>query len=586
MRTVCSIAKNFAAGFNDSSRSHQINENLIKNEDTFMKFLSFILVATAILAVLVFTTASADANGGTKCAACTALVALVEQSMQLKHITAEESMSALCSYLPGVLSIACDLAIADISPKIAPFINKGENPDAVCASMGYCTNETGHFCRLFPRNESDIEHVRKVVQMRESLGNLRAFNICTILPGVCSMEDHLPFSDADGDFFSTQPTLRGSDWRGKDCDDSNSSIFPGRNSRDADVDENCNGIYGTDPTTGKTYEELYCAHSGAMGVASLGDSATAHFRIPPNWLTASQLSAANFAQLIQVLENEADWPMLSWSTGHLNASQFSPDIMGPMTSLYSRLVEHNRCNHRDYQNLGVNGARVSDLLDFDQLLARDSKKNVKPLIMIYSMVGNDVCSGHHTFNTMTTPQEYYDRIMAALEKADSFLPAGSHVILIPLVDGRILYNTMHARIHPLGSTNNDITYATFYDYLNCLDVSPCWGWMNGNETVRNNTWVIAQSLNAQIPKIVNQTQGKWKNFQVHNLGNIYDGALSSFPLPKYMLIEPVDGFHPSQYGNSWIGDYLYNQTVKAGILGPKNPHNADIIAKFGDQGGY
>jgi acyloxyacyl hydrolase len=229
---------------------------------------------------------------------------------------------------------------------------------------------------------------------------------------------------------------------------------------------------------------------------------------------------------------------------------------------------------------------VSDLVDFDAVLARNSKKNVKPLLLYYSMVGNDVCSGHETFNTMTTPLEYYDRIMRALQKAETFLPAGSHVVLIPLVDGRILYDTMHARIHPIGSTNNDVTYEQFYNYLNCLDTSPCWGWMNSNATIRNTTWKMASAMNAQLPKIVNNTKGVFKNFDVHYLGNIFDGALSSFPLPKYMLIEPVDGFHPSQWGNSWIGDYLFNATLAAGIIGPRNPNNNDIVAKFGNQGGY
>jgi len=40
---------------------------------------------------------------------------------------------------------------------------------------------------------------------------------------------------------------------------------------------------------------------------------------------------------------------------------------------------------------------------------------------------------------------------------------------------------MHARIHPIGSTRNDVTYKALYDYLNCLSISPCRGWMNSNE---------------------------------------------------------------------------------------------------------
>lgn len=42
--------------------------------------------------------------------------------------------------------------------------------------------------------------------------------------------DHLPFFDSDKDRFSTVKELRGSHWRGKDCDDANGAIYPGRKS--------------------------------------------------------------------------------------------------------------------------------------------------------------------------------------------------------------------------------------------------------------------------------------------------------------------------------------------------------------------
>jgi hypothetical protein len=37
-----------------------------------------------------------------------------------------------------------------------------------------------------------------------------------------------------------------------------------------------------------------------------------------------------------------------------------------------------------------------------------------------------------------------------------------------LVDGRVLYDTLHKAMHPVGTT-----YPAFYDYLNCFDTSPC-----------------------------------------------------------------------------------------------------------------
>jgi len=54
--------------------------------------------------------------------------------------------------------------------------------------------------------------------------------------------------------FSTYESLRGSNWRGKDCDDNSNSIFPGRYDPDVTNDNNCNGIFGVDPNTNVPYE--------------------------------------------------------------------------------------------------------------------------------------------------------------------------------------------------------------------------------------------------------------------------------------------------------------------------------------------
>ncbi len=51
---------------------------------------------------------------------------------------------------------------------------------------------------------------------------------------------------------SPAETLRGSIWRGRDCSDINSEIYPGRRSLEDDKnrDSNCNGIFGVSPDTG------------------------------------------------------------------------------------------------------------------------------------------------------------------------------------------------------------------------------------------------------------------------------------------------------------------------------------------------
>jgi acyloxyacyl hydrolase len=513
--------------------------------------------------------------------------------MQLKNLTAKQATDLICTYTPFPLDLFCnDLLKNEIS---ITLLDQGESADTICLTLKKCNSDNGQTCRLFPRHHNPKDTVmesmpypEKIRRLQEKFAHVKVdkFDICTILPGVCAIENHLPYYDHDGDRFSTHNELRGGYFRGRDCDDTDATVFPGRDTTDATKDNNCNGIFGTDPATGKTYEELYCEGTGAMGVAALGDSATAHFRLPPTYFNASELSQANFAHLFRLLEDEADWPMLSWSTGHFPGDQFLPDIGGRMVSLYSKMAERNLCNHRDYQNLGVNGARVSQLDPFDFLLSRNATSGVKPLLLIFSMVGNDVCDGHHGFGDMTTPAEYFRRVERAVYRADSFLPNGSHIILVPLVDGRILYDAMHARIHPIGWTNQDVTYTDFYDYLNCLHVNPCWGWMNSNATVRNLTSEHAASLSEMLPLVVNSTAGNLTNVQVHYLGNIYMDALNKYNGPRYDLIEPVDGFHPSQLANSLIGEHLYHMVEGAGILSPPNPNNAAIKAKFGDQGGY
>ncbi len=43
-------------------------------------------------------------------------------------------------------------------------------------------------------------------------------------------------------------------------------------------------------------------------------------------------------------------------SGYINLTW--PIIEGPVHSIYTFMKERNRCNHRDYQNLGVNGKGV------------------------------------------------------------------------------------------------------------------------------------------------------------------------------------------------------------------------------------
>jgi acyloxyacyl hydrolase len=120
----------------------------------------------------------------------------------------------------------------------------------------------------------------------------------------------------------------------------------------------------------------------------------AHIHIPPQWVTAD---GWNMDQLLADAANELDQPACSWGTGH-NAPEACPyqnpvpGISG-ITSLYSQLRERNRCNHNDFQNIGVNGADIGS--SYDQVTAmKRSGPDDHPALVWLAMIGNDVCNGH------------------------------------------------------------------------------------------------------------------------------------------------------------------------------------------------
>src|SRR6185295_13964568 len=103
---------------------------------------------------------------------------------------------------------------------------------------------------------------------------------------------------------------------------------------------------GTDPS-GKPYEEQWCRDAKTKSIVILGDSGTSAFHLPTDWLFFR-----NMSNIIPALQNEFDWPQFSWGTGYESA------ILGK--SIYSYMRERNRCVHRQYQNIGYNGGKMSD----------------------------------------------------------------------------------------------------------------------------------------------------------------------------------------------------------------------------------
>ena len=140
-------------------------------------------------------------------------------------------------------------------------------PDVICNVINLCNSSSGKTCNLFPvpksakmlgRRMSQVEFEQHVSEAKAKYGDSfkgLKFSACDWFPGLCNIGDHKPVFDDDGDLFSNVGPLRGHHWRGQDCDDTNSSIFPGRLDEDITADNNCNGIYGVDPATNVPYEK-------------------------------------------------------------------------------------------------------------------------------------------------------------------------------------------------------------------------------------------------------------------------------------------------------------------------------------------
>ncbi|KAF1438318.1 Acyloxyacyl hydrolase, partial [Spheniscus demersus] len=523
---------------------------------------------------------------------CVLVVSVIEQLAQWHNSTVKAAMERLCNYIPGKYQI------------IHHIIDREMNADVVCHSLKLCKQDPGQpLCHLYPppkvscfftffkatdcgrTNASIFFYFLPLQKSFMGFSSVCAFpllaNLCEKIKYV--IRNKLPFEDFDGDKFSTFPTLRGYHWRGRDCNDKNTTVYPGRRPDNWDVksDSNCNGIWGVDPKDGIPYEEKFCKGADSQGVVLLGDSAGAHFHIPPEWMTVTQMSAKSFANLPMAFTDELDWPQFSEITGFLNST-----IGGWTDSLYLRLRRRNRCNHRDLQNISQNGM-LTAYLSFS--LARNQLLD-NPAIVIYATIGNDVCNGNRdTLAHMTTPKEMLSNVVQALRYLDSRLPNGSHVILTGLVDGRFLWDNLHDRYHPLGQLNRDITYSQLYSFLDCLQVSPCSGWLTPNETLRNLTSERASQLSNVLKEIARSE--KFANFDIFYM---------DFPLRQtaeewhkmggepWQLIEPVDGFHPSQIAAALGTSITWQKALHEWpqVLGKENPFNDQIEAIFKDQGGH
>ncbi|KAM5303449.1 acyloxyacyl hydrolase isoform 1-T1 [Glossophaga mutica] len=541
------------------------------------------------------------ASKGHTCLGCVIVVSVIGQLAQVHNSTVQASMERLCSYLPEkmFLKATCYAAVRTFGQDIIKLLDADMNADVVCHTLKFCQQEPGQaLCHLYPLPKETwkftLEKARQMVKKSPTLKNSRSSSdICSLpfLAKICqeikaSLENSVPFRDADSDKYSAFPTLRGYHWRGRDCNDSDETAYPGRrpDNWDAHQDSNCNGIWGVDPKDGIPYEKKFCEGSQPRGIILLGDSAGAHFHIPPEWITASQMSLKSFFNLPAALADELDWPQLSGATGFLNSTSGIKE-----SSLYLHLWKRNRCNHRDYQNLSKNGASSQNLEGFIRSLSRNPLLD-QPAVVVYAMIGNDVCNGKtDPVPEMTTPERFYSKVMETLKYLHSHLPNGSHVILHGLPDGTFLWDNLHDRYHPLGQLNADVTYRQFYAFLSCLQVSPCHGWMSSNSTLRALTAERAEQLSNTLKKIA--ATEKFPNFDLFYLDFDFREITKKWQQrggQPWQLIEPVDGFHPNEVALQLLADGLWDkvQLQWPEVLGKENPFNPQIEQVFGDQGGH
>ncbi|KAF6041275.1 AOAH [Bugula neritina] len=579
-------------------------------------------LVTAVLVTVMFTPPASTIinhrfyrgiDGGLECATCTVLISLVDQLAEVNNQTIIEAFDSFCVMLPPKLGNPCQLFAEIFGPLIIQMVAEGANADDICRGIGLCYQQPGQkMCSLYPKTlkfdkkrisyhqYSTRKHLKsnwnvKLTNEKWSICDVPLLNlICVLYKNV--FDNHVPFDDVDHDRHSPSQSLRGSSWRGKDCNDGRADIYPGRKPellKDVKFDSNCNGIWGFDNKTGKSYEEQFCDNTGQRGVVVIGDSVGAHFHAPQEWFDPQLLTKESLKYLPFALENELDWPQLSLVTGYMDSVW---DVAkGPTDSIYKRIRERNRCNHRNYQNTAVNGDSSFDAITTVEALRLNPKQDY-PVLIVLELVGNDVCNGHpanETLDYMTTEQQMHDNLIKILTEVNQTAPADSKVLIVGMADGDFLYQFLGNRTHPFGRWRNDLTYADVYEWWNCMQVTPCTGWLSNDATLRSLTTQRAMNLSGVMKNLAKTHKHFWSNLEVAYIDCPINTVINRYIFEHgsqtgYQLIEPVDGFHPNQLGQALSAAEVWRQMElkMPNFLGPLNRNNEEIIKVFGDQGGH
>jgi len=197
-------------------------------------------------------------------------------------------------------------------------------------------------------------------------------------------------------------------------------------------------------------------------------------------------------------------------------------------------------------------------------------------------MGNDVCK--KKLEDMTKPEIFERQLANGLLELDRKAPRGSRLLLSGLIDARILWDEMSNRRHPLG-----VTYRKVYEFLTCTNANPCSTWLSVNETVRNLTFDHSEILSKTVEKVVQNIRLQNIELKYFNYNIGLRQTLEDFRrrgISPHILIEEVDGFHPSHEGHKVAADHTWKLLESYGWVGRVNPNNNLIRARFGDQGGH
>jgi len=439
----------------------------------------------------------------------------------------------------------------------------------------------GMLLHLLPLNQNPLLKKEFMAVLPKLQEKIQKPNISTKEWKFKNILIHLPVLDDDNDYHSPLDTLRGGSWRGKDCNDLANDIYPGRKQSNYPntIDHNCNGIYGQD-NAGNSYEDVFCANSSQKGVIIYGDSISAHFHIPV-------FSRANLTldDLFLMALNEVDYPQCSWGTGFVNDYKLCSEVSQfVITSVYKKMWERNRCNHRDYQNISRNGARSSSL--FNDLVETTSRKPSVDhhVLAFYAQIANDICNGRAGTGSMTTPEQFYINVNNSLTYMESLFPPGSTVVLLGHIHGDLMWTSMFDQPHIIGTT-----YGALWDFLACLEETACHGWLNADPAARNAATERAEQLNDVLRQLaVDQGYNNFNLVYIDHPDTEYHADYEAAGNNLADLYEVIDGGHPSLTGEILFGEYMFRnlERLYPEILGPVNPNNQKIQELFGDQGGY